>query len=245
MADRARAAAAALVLASAALVGALAPAASAGPLVASAAQIDEGELPVPERDPDDARDAADEILARSEFQPPKEGLVDRALDWIGERVGRLLSSGIGTGGELLGWVLLAGLVALVAWLVRRIRPTVRRTADAVAAPVVEVEEQRTAREWSAAAAEHEAAGRWVEALRCRYRALVTELVDHEAVRDVPGRTVGEYRAELAAACPPAAPPFEDATAVYEDAWYGHGRAGAEESARFARRADEVLAAVGR
>ena len=52
---------------------------------------------------------------------------------------------------------------------------------------------RTAAQWRAEAAAHDAAGRWREALRCRYRALVAELAGRGLVEEIPGRTSGEYR----------------------------------------------------
>ncbi len=209
------------------------------------AEVVDGELPEPTTDPADVRARAEKILARPELRPEEPSLFERALDRIAEELVGLLERGLGTGSGMFGWFLLAALLALVAWLVRRISPTAHRTAEASSSPDVVVEEHRSASDWADAARAHEAAGAWVEALRCRYRALVAELVDRDVVRDVPGRTVGEYREEIASARPAAAAPFRAATTLYEDAWYGHRGAGPAEAEEFADGARAVLEEVAR
>jgi hypothetical protein len=208
------------------------------------AQVDGVELPEPAQPPEEVRERADEILERPEFRPRERSAIQRAIDWILRRLGEALSRGASTGGGLLGWLLLVGLIAGAVWVVRRIQP-VPRAPTAREDIAVMVEEARSAGEWRAAAAAHEASGAWLEALRCHYQALVAELVEREVVDDIPGRTVGEYRAELAAARPAATPAFVDATTVYEDAWYGTGDASSADTHRFVAGASRVLEEVGR
>jgi hypothetical protein len=78
-------------------------------------------------------------------------------------------------------------------------------------------------------------------LRCRYRALVADLAGRGLVDEVPGRTTGEYRAEVGENVPRVAPEFAGATELFEAAWYGNRPTGEEESQRFRRLADQVMA----
>ena len=96
-----------------------------------------------------------------------------------------------------------------------------------------VELTRRPDEWRAEAARLEAEGRWAEGLRCRYRALVAELVARGAIAELPGRTAGEYVRDVSASLPQAAPSFAAATELFEAVWYGGAETGAAEAARFA------------
>lgn len=218
------------------------PAMSDGRVAGVLLQVDDGELPVPTHDPIEANQHADDILERPEFRPPQQSLVERAVGWISEQLGRLLSAGGGSGGSVVGWLLLVALVAGVVKLLSRIQSVPIGTTTRTEAEVV-VEEKRSAREWEALVAAHEAAGDWLEALRCRYRALVARLVERRILADVPGRTVGEYRDELHQASPAATSAFDEATSVYEDAWFGSGAAGPDEARRFAEGAARVVEEV--
>lgn len=201
-------------------------------------------LPPPTADPEGVRRGADEILARPEFQEPARSLYQRALDWIGDRladaIGALIAGG-STG--VIAWVFLALVVALVVWLVMRAvqRDAGRRGNRGGPALGVEVErdERRPATAWLAEAERLEGEGRWREAVRCRYRALVATLAGRGVVEEVPGRTAGEYRTLVRAARPPVAEPFADASDLFEEAWYGPGDTGPEAGAAFRRLADRV------
>ncbi|HEX9258963.1 MAG TPA: hypothetical protein VF855_05450, partial [Acidimicrobiales bacterium] len=91
-------------------------------------------------DPDEARRRAAEILAGDEFRPPKPSLIERFLNWLGERLADLFSFNIGGGGggggplgTVMTIVLVVALVVGLAFLVRSLvrwwpnRP--RRTKD--------------------------------------------------------------------------------------------------------------------
>ena len=106
---------------------------------------------------------------------------------------------------------------------------------------VSIERSRRADQWEAEAERLEAAGDWKPALRARFRALVATLVERGHVDDVPGRTTGEYRAEVRAGLPEAADAFAGATYLFEDAWYGDEPTGEVENARFRALATDVLA----
>ena len=65
------------------------------------------------------------------------------------------------------------------------------------------------------------------------------------IRDLPGRTSGEYRADVAATLPAAAADFAAATELFEQAWYGDVTTGPDESARFRHLADLVVDRAGK
>jgi hypothetical protein len=104
---------------------------------------------------------------------------------------------------------------------------------------------RSAEDWRSDAALHEAAGRWRDALRCRYRALVAELAGNGLLDDLPGKTTGEERADISIAAPAASPSFSEATELFDDVWYGDAPTGPDDAARFRSLSDRVLAEAER
>lgn len=220
------------------LAAVLAVLGSAGPV--GAGDGSSGDLPEPVVPAEDVRRQADEILDQRQFQRPEPNLVERAEQWVDEQLAKLFQEATsGSTGSIVGWVILILGVAALVYFLRRVGRTVR--ADPRRAPSVTVERTRTADEWDEDAASHEQSGEWKAALRSRFRALTTRLVDLGRVDDVPGRTAGEYRGEVAASVPAASGQFAEATRLFEDAWYGDRPTGAPENARFRTLADEVVA----
>jgi hypothetical protein len=203
-----------------------------------------------EQDAGEVGQLADEILARDEFQPPSESLVQRILRWIAERLGGgdpeptvARPSGGGSGGSapltVLILLLVVGALALaVRFLVRHPR---RAVEDDEPEPATEIEEHRSAQQWAGAAARHEADGRWKEGLRCRFRALVERLTERGVVPEIPGRTTGELRLDVRATAPAVSDDFDRAAELFDRAWYGDFDTGPDEARRFAEHADAVLA----
>lgn len=199
-------------------------------------------LAPPAVDAERVRRAVEEVLSRPEYAEAAPSLVARARAWLAEQLGRLLDALLSAGqASLLGTVLLVAFVAVAALLVARYLSGVRRDPAAEAAVGGPV--GRTAGEWRAEADEHERAGRWREALRCHYRALVADLADAGVLEEVPGRTTGEYAAQLAAAVPGAAASFRAATEAFERAWYGHAPVDAADLDAFHDRAAATRRAV--
>jgi hypothetical protein len=202
------------------------------------------ELPVPDHSAAEARRRAEEILSSPEFRAPEPSLLERVRDWLLERFADLLRTLAGSGaGTVVAWVILGALVAVLVVLVARVGHTVRR--DPAGGVDAVVERRRPAVEWLAEAERFEAAGDWKRALRCRYRALLADLVRHGVVRDVPGRTTGEYRREVQARLPAAGGEFAGASELFERAWYGDLPTGPEEAERFRVLADAVVRSVAR
>ena len=199
-------------------------------------------IPPSEHDPTTVRELADQILSDPRYDEPARSIPERIMEWIGERLTDLVEvlAG-GGGGTLLAWAILLGAAGAVIYLLVRYG---RITLPAVAAdpePEVMVELTRTAREWRDEADALEAAGRWAEGLRCRYRAVVADLVRRGVIADQAGRTAGEYARDVAARQPDAAPAFAAATELFEAVWYGGASTGPAEAARFRDLEDRVLA----
>ena len=189
--------------------------------------------------PGTIRDRADEILNRPEFEQHKS-VLQRVVEWIGDQLNRF-SFGIGGGpgflGNLIGLLFVVGAVVLLVVLIRSFRRAPRAPVEDELS--VEEEARRSAKQWRTDAERFEAEQRWREAMRARYRELIRELVDDRVLVDVPGRTTGEYRAELAAARPPAAPAFDALTELFEIAWYGGRPTGATQHQQFRQLAAAV------
>ncbi len=220
-----------------ALVSLVAPVALAAPAGAG----EPGVPPAPTQSPDDVRQAADDVLSRPEFRRPEPNVVEKAMAWLQERFGRVLQGlTSGDGASLIGWAVMVAAIAAIVFLLARLTRTVQ--VDPRRSTSVSIERARSADEWDAEAERFERDEQWKAALRCRFRALVAALVQRGQVDDVPGRTAGEYRAEVASALPEVSGAFAEATELFEDAWYGDRPTGARENARFRELAATVLAA---
>lgn len=106
-----------------------------------------------------------------------------------------------------------------------------------------VDRSREPGDWRHQADEHRRAGRYREALRCRYRALVGDLARRGFIDEIPGRTTGEHRRQVHEATPTSAGPFDAAAELFDDAWYGHADVGERDDDRFRELEQAVLASV--
>lgn len=199
-------------------------------------------LPPPSADPEQVRRTVEEVLARPEYRPSRPSLLDRAWGWVLDHLGRLLDALGGAGGDLVAWLvvlaILAAFVAVAIWFLRGVRadPDI---IDPIAGAI-----GRTATEWEAEAAAHEQAGRWREALRCRYRELIAELAVAGLVEEAPGRTTGEYLAGLRASLPGADPSATALTRAFEAVWYGSAPASGQDVQELRAYADQVRRRAG-
>ena len=197
-------------------------------------------LPPPTAEADEVRRAAEEILSRPEFQEPPRSLYQRFMDWLAELIGDLVGTLLANGaGSAVAWGLLFAIVALLTWLIVRAVQRGSRVGGAADGAAITLDPRRPAEAWLADAERFEAEGRWRDALRCRYRALVATLARTGAVEEVPGRTAGEYRALVRQARPAVAEPFADATDRFERAWYGNDDVRSEDAAAFREVAERV------
>jgi hypothetical protein len=188
---------------------------------------------------EEIRQLADDILARPEFHQPEPSLIEQARDWVEKRIGDILDAAFsGSAGSLVGWVVLLVAVGLIIWSATRFS----RTVQAGGRVGIEVEgiHRRSPAQWRAEAEDHEAAGAWKEALRCRYRALIGDLVAEGVLDDVAGRTTGEFRRDVTDRAPDRSEAFSAATELFELAWYADRQTGADENARFQALAATVV-----
>ena len=168
---------------------------------------------------EEIRRRAEEILARAEFRPDPKSLYERIVDFLIEQFDRVIESLLGGGrSALVGWLVVVGALAVLVITAVRFGRGVRSHAHLHEG--VDVETRRPAEDWRAEAAAHEANGEWRAALRCRYRALVADLAQRGLVEEIPGRTAGEYRREVAVSVPRASDDFAEVTRRFELAWYG-------------------------
>lgn len=211
----------------------------------AAAQTPEGtpageRLPDPQPSTAESKREASSILSGAEYQEPPKSFWETIAEWFQELLGKVFNSGGSFWGGF-AYIILALLVGAVGFLLFRMRGTSRfRTSDA--GFEFDLEDRRPPEEWLADAERFEARSEWKQALRCRFRALVGELIGLGALRDLPGRTTGEYRVEMRAFAPAAAASFVAATDLFERAWYGDEPTGPEENARFRELA--TLSAAG-
>ncbi len=201
-----------------------------------------------DQDPDAVREEACKLVSKdtsvcSAPKPPKPPKVDDGGGFDLSIVSLLL------------WVLLiAAVVGLLYLLLRWAATKSGRTlalrkspagddgdGDVVERDAVAVDRSREPINWRAEAEQHRLAGRYRDALRCRYRALVGDLARRGLIDEIPGRTTGEERAQLRRVTPAASAPFNSAADLFDGAWYGHSDVDAADDDRFQALERDVLA----
>jgi hypothetical protein len=203
------------------------------------------DLPTPDPPPDAVKDKADQILSDSQFRSNSKSIAERVVDWIFEQLRVPLSSATG-GNSVVGFVILIVFLAGLVYVVSRLRFGMPASANSDdGAPDIDIEEDRPADVWRTDAEKAEAVGEWKLALRARYRWLLGELIDRQLLVNVPGRTPGEYRTDMARVLPEHASAFATATDLFERAWYGNEPTGPDENQRFRACAGQVLTAAER
>ena len=74
---------------------------------------------------------------------------------------------------------------------------------------------------------------------------MAELAGNGVLDDLPGKTTGEERADIARAAPTVSGAFSEATTLFDDVWYGDAPVGRDEAARLDALASSVLSEVTR
>lgn len=180
-----------------------------------------------DQDPDAVREQACKLVSKdtsvcSAPKPPKPPNIDDG--------GGLDLSIV----SLLLWVLL---IAAVGWLLymlvrwwatksgrlpgRKKSVASDDEGDIVERDAVAVDRSREPTNWRTEAEQHRLAGRYRDALRCRYRALVGDLARRGLIDEIPGRTTGEERAQMGRVMPAASAPFNSAADLFDGVWFGH------------------------
>jgi hypothetical protein len=175
-------------------------------------------------DPEEARSTADEILARPEYREEAPTLVQRAIDWLVDLLGRLFGAVIGGGGgHLIGYLILGLALAAAGYGLWRIWPRYGRLARPSSPPVAnEVAPTRGRAEWLYEAAMAEAIADWERAVHARYHALVVGLADAGRLPADESTTSGEHRRAFALTVgdPQRQARFDRVTDRYEHVWFG-------------------------
>lgn len=211
-----------------------------GGLAGALARLPVWALPAPSVDGDEVDRTVTDVLTRPEFANARPGwfqqLRERIRTWFLERLADLFGSEAGTA---IAWGLVA-LAALVAILVlARVVMVMRRGGDTEQGPAVTVTRPRRPAEWLADARAARDRGERAEAVRCAYRAVVALLAERGAVEEVPGRTVGEYRRQVASRAPQHTAPFAEASDVFERIWYARRPAADDDVQRVLTIADAL------
>lgn len=162
-------------------------------------------------------------LADPAYHPPDQPLLQRALQWLMDRVGELVDR-IGQAGPG-GWpgvlglvVLVVAAVAVVRWRAGPLARTARgeTTLFEAGGPLSAAEHRRLA--------EVEArAGRYPHAVRERLRAVVRELEERGVLDPRAGRTADEAATAAGTALPELAEALRASAVRFDEVWYG-GRA---------------------
>lgn len=195
-------------------------------------------LVVPVHDPDQVDRLIRRILDAPAYDSLRPNLLERVRDRVLRAIADLLASLSGTAtGTVVAWVLVLAGVAVTAVVVWRLLRTT--TPEARVAVPVEVAEDRSAAAWRVEATRAEARGDWRPAVLYRFRALLADLVEDGLLDAQPGRTVGAYRAQVAARRPAAVPPFGRASDLFEAVWYGDQPVGPDEPGMIEAAAREI------
>ncbi|NEA76266.1 DUF4129 domain-containing protein [Streptomyces sp. SID13588] len=187
---------------------------------------------------DAAREAAEHELSKGIYHQHDPSLFQRALDWLWEKVGDLLTVASGAtpgGGVGLLAIVLTVVLLLVAlrWRLGKVRQV------STGGPGLFGDRTRTAAEHRTAAEQHAAARRWTEASQERMRALVRALEERTVLDPRPGRTADEAAADAGRALPGHATELGDAARLFDDLTYG-GRTGTEQTYAVLRDLDSRL-----
>ena len=168
---------------------------------------------------DEARQAAEQELAKPEYAAAEPSPLVRAAAWLLERIGDLLDGAAAHApGGHVGLVVLVLLLVLGVVAVRLRIGRIGRTAAGDrglfdAQPVPADHHRR-------AADAHASRGEWADAVRERLRAVVRDLEERDLLDPRPGRTADEAASDGGRALPACAEQLRAAARTFDDVWYG-------------------------
>jgi hypothetical protein len=191
-------------------------------------------------DADEARRWARDELADEVYRQAEPGFVARAVQWL---LDRLTSIDVpdGPGSRVLLVLLLLLLAAAVVVAIALAGPVRLRRARRSSGEVFD-DPSLSAQCHRRAAAEHAAAGRWAEAVREQFRAMVRSLEERALLTPTPGRTADEVAREAGALLPAVAADLASGALLFDDIWYGDRPATALHHAEL-RALDDAVAAA--
>lgn len=198
------------------------------------------EVPV-EIDRDEARDEAEAELSDRIYQEAQPSLIERAAQWLDDRVGEALGWLHGTLPGGLSGVLLLVLLGVVLFVVARLWVGKRARAHRIRRDGVLPPSPPSADEYRRAAERDAAQGRWNDAVQNRFRGLVRELEERGVFEERSGRTATEAGRTAGEWLPELAQEFRDVAILFNGVRYGRQEATPQDVSRMA----DVEAAVRR
>jgi hypothetical protein len=187
----------------------------------SVAGVDDPFGPV-DQDPDVVRDEACRLVAPDRVcsppAPPRPG--EPPPGWLEDLIQLLVLIVVIVAAVALIVLIIRAIAGWSGGTGRRRRRTRDGSVDVEEIDVVAIDRTREPVDWRREADDHRRAGRFRDALRCRYRALVGDLARFGLIDEIPGRTTGEERDQLRLVVPDAADDFDAAAGLFDDAWYG-------------------------
>lgn len=192
-------------------------------------------------DATEARRWARDELAEEIYAEAEPGLISRAVAWLLERLEGVQMPD-GPGSRLWLALLLLLVAASVVMALRLAGPVrLRRRAgrsreELLGGPALTADGHRRA------ADEHAAAGRWDDAVRERFRAVVRSLEERALLTVSPGLTADEVAREAGRLLPAVAAQLDAGARLFDDVQYGGRPATAEQDAAM-RALDDAVAAA--
>ncbi|MEV6441798.1 DUF4129 domain-containing protein [Amycolatopsis sp. NPDC051716] len=187
-------------------------------------------------DRDAARRAAEQELSDPKYRDARPGFLQQIGQWLGEQLEKLLNSlSSDVPGGIFGVVLVVALL-IVLVVVIRLR-TGKMAGSARADRVVFGGQRKNAADYRRAAEEAAAAGRFGDAVRDRFRAVVRALEERALLDSRSGRTADEAAAEAGLLLPNVAEQLRQGARLFDDVHYG-GREGTEAAYRTLTELDE-------
>ncbi|MEV6874076.1 DUF4129 domain-containing protein [Amycolatopsis sp. NPDC051128] len=187
-------------------------------------------------DRDAARRAAAEELSDPKYRDARPNFLQQIGQWLGEQLEKLLD-GLSSAvpGGIFGLLLVLVLLIVLVVVIRLRTGKIARAAKAERA--VFGATRKSADDYRRAAAEAVSAGRYDDAVRDRFRAVVRAL-EERALLDVrSGRTADEAAAEAGVLLPDVATELRQGARLFDDVHYG-GRDGTEAAYRALTELDE-------
>ena len=190
---------------------------------------------------DVAREWARRELSDPVYAKARPGLLQRLVEWVIERLQSIHVSTSLTDPRT-GIVLLVLVAALVVTVVLLRTGRLRGPGRRAASEAVFAGHPLDAAAYRARADEAAAAGRWADAVRERFRAVVRCLEERVVLDERPGRTADEAATEAAAALPSLAADLAAGARLFDDISYGDRTATAEHDDRLRALDDAVRGA---
>ncbi len=176
-------------------------------------------------DRDSARRAAAEELSDPKYRDARPSFLQEVGQWLGDRLDELLNSlSSDAPGGVFGLVLVVVLLIVLVVVIRLRTGKIARTSRAGGA--VFRSRRKSADDYRRSAGEAAAAGRFDDAVRDRFRAVVRALEERALLDTRSGRTADEAAAEAGLLLPNVADRLRQGARLFDDVHYG-GREGTE------------------